>query len=172
VTPRSPEELSGAGVRLLDGPVLDRLSAEARERPRRRLNLNLHALDDRVHRLLNAVEPGSYVRPHRHFAPPKDETLVVVRGALGLVLFGADGRVEATRLLRADAAGAFGADLRAGVVHSFVALESGTVFFEVKEGPYAAPAGEDLPAWAPAEGDPAAAAFEAELRGLFAVPPA
>ncbi len=158
---------AGAGVRLLDGTVLAALSDEARRRPRRRVNANLHAMGDRVHRLLNAVEPGSYIRPHRHLDPPKDETLVVVRGALGLVLFDAEGGVVGTTRLASSPAGAFGADVPAGAIHSFVALEEGTVFFEVKEGPYVSPVEGDLPAWAPAEGDAAAAAYEASLRGLF-----
>lgn len=153
------------GVRLLDAAALDSLSADARLRPRGRVNGNVHAMEDRVHRLLNAVEPGSYIRPHRHLLPPKDETLVVVRGALGLVVFGPAGEVAATALLRPG--DAFGADVRAGVLHTFVALEPGTVFFEVKEGPYVAPVEGDLAAWAPPEGGEESAPFEARLRALF-----
>ncbi len=160
-----PEE---AGVRFLDGRVLDALSAEARGRPRCRANGNLHAMEDPVHRLLNAVEPGTYIRPHRHLHPPKDETYLVVRGALGLVLFDATGAVTATRRLSVVAGEAFGVDLPAGVLHTVVALEEGTVFFEVKAGPYVPPAGDDVPAWSPAEGEPAAAPYEARLRALFA----
>jgi len=160
-----PEE---GGVRLLDGGVLDALSAEARNRPRRRANGNLHAMEDPVHRLLNAVEPGTYIRPHRHLHPPKDETYVVVRGALGLVLFDASGGVTAARRLSVGTGEAFGADIPAGVLHTVVALEEGTVFFEVKVGPYVPSAGDDVPAWAPAEGEPAAVAYEESLRALFA----
>ncbi len=160
-----PEE---AGVRFLDGGVLDALSAQARSRPRRRANGNLHAMEEPVHRLLNAVEPGTYIRPHRHLHPPKDETCVVVRGSLGLVLFDASGSVVATRRLNAEAGEAFGVDLPAGILHAVVALEEGTVFFEVKAGPYVPPSSDDVPAWAPAEGEPAAAAYEARLRALFA----
>jgi cupin fold WbuC family metalloprotein len=155
------------GVRLLDGDVLDAISEEARRHPRRRLNANLHAMDDTVHRLLNAVEPGTYIRPHRHLTPPKGETCLVVRGALGLVLFDESGAVAATRTLTADPALEFGADIPAGVLHAFVALEPGTVFFEVKAGPYVAPPAADLPAWAPAEGEAGAAAYEERLRRLF-----
>lgn len=156
---RSPTWLRGAD--------LDQLAEAARGTPRLRTNLNLHAMDDRVHRLLNAIEPGSYVRPHRHLAPPKAETVVVVRGSLGLVLFDESGAVVGSGRLSADPSATFGAEVPAGAIHSFVALEGGTVFFEVKEGPYVAPAGEDLPAWAPAEGDAAAPAYEASLRALF-----
>ena len=168
--PRDPGTFAEAapGVRLLEGAALDALSEEARRRPRRRANANLHAPDAPVHRLLNAIEPGSYVRPHRHLVPPKDETVVVVRGALGLVLFDGEGRVSGTVRLGAGADRAFGADLAAGTMHTFVALEPGTVFFESKAGPYVALSGGDVAAWAPAEGDPAAAAFEASLRALFA----
>lgn len=165
--PGEPPE-AAPGVRLLDGPALDALTDEARRRPRGRANANLHAPDDPVHRLLNAIEPGSYVRPHRHAVPPKDETVVVVRGAVGLVLFDGEGRVSAARLLRAGPTGSFAADLPAGTMHTFVSLEPGTVFFEAKAGPYVAPSGDDVASWAPAEGDPAAPAFEASLRALFA----
>jgi len=110
-----PEE---AGGRFLDVGVLDALSTEARSRPRRRANGNLHAMEDPVHRLLNAVEPGTYIRPHRHLHPPKDETYLVVRGALGLVLFDASGAVAAVhagwRGVVADVVGAAVAALRAG----------------------------------------------------------
>ena len=61
----------------LDRTLLAELSAAARLHPRRRLNRNLHAMDDPSHRLLNAIEPGSYVRPHRHLTPPKSETIVL-----------------------------------------------------------------------------------------------
>ena len=158
---------AGSGVRLLDGDVLDALSGEARRRPRLRANANLHAMEEPVHRLLNAVEPGTYIRPHRHLEPPKAETVVVVRGALGLVLLEADGRVSATSTLRAGPDGTFDAEVPAGVLNTFVALREGTVFFEVKEGPYAAPSGGDAATFAPAEGEPGAAAFEASLRALF-----
>lgn len=156
------------GARLLTGDVLDALSAEARRRPRLRANANLHAMEDPVHRLLNAVEPGTYVRPHRHSFPPKDETYVVVRGAVGLVLFDEAGAVAATRRLAAGPEGTFAADIPAGVFHTVVALEAGTVFFEVKAGPYVPSAGGDVPAWAPAEADAGAAGYERSLRELFA----
>lgn len=146
---------------------LEELSRSAAGGSRRRLNRNLHEMDDPVHRLLNAIEPGSWVRPHRHLDPPRTETLLVVSGALGVVLFDDDGTV--TDVARLEAGGAtFGVDLDAGTWHGLVALEKGTVFFETKPGPYVSPVEDDLSAWAPAEGDAAAAAYEASLRGLFA----
>jgi hypothetical protein len=54
-------------MKVIDRDSLNRLSADAAERPRRRANWNLHpALDDPIQRFFNAMEPRTYVRPHRH----------------------------------------------------------------------------------------------------------
>ncbi len=151
---------------ILLGADLAALSEEARRRPRLRANRNVHEMADPVHRLLNAVEPGSYIRPHRHRSAPRDETVVVVSGALGLLLFDESGAVTRTEILK-PAPGPFLADVRAGVWHSFVSLESGTVFFEVKAGPYVSPPPEDLAEWAPAEGEEAARDLERSWQGMI-----
>ena len=147
--------------------TLDALSADARETPRRRLNLNFHADPAHpAHRLLNAVEPGSYIRPHRHADPSKDETFVVLRGAFGVVLFDASGNVTHTEVIRAGGE-LVGAHIPAGVFHSLVALEPGSVFFEVKAGPYEVLTDKEWGGWSPPENDPAAATYVARLRALF-----
>jgi cupin fold WbuC family metalloprotein len=159
-------EVGVAGVVRLDRIALHSLSEEAVASPRLRMNRNLHAMEDPVHRLFNAIEPGSYIRPHRHLHPPKTETMVAVAGRLGFLSFRDDGSVEETVLL--DAAGdVFGVDVPAGVWHSFVSLAPGTVAFEAKAGPYV-PAGEgDAAPWAPRESDPAAVRLEAGWRNAF-----
>ncbi len=146
---------------------LELLSSEARASSRLRKNRNLHEMEDPVHRLFNAIEPGSYIRPHRHLHPPKAETIVVVSGVLGLLLFDDAGRLLSAERLEAGGE-TFGVDVPPGAWHGFVALEAGTVFFEAKAGPYVAPAGSDAADWAPTEGHPAAAAQEARWRALFA----
>ncbi len=157
------------GVRdvvLLARADLVRLSAEARLSPRRRQNRNLHEMGDVVHRLFNAIEPGSYVRPHRHLSPPKAETMVVVSGRLGLLVFDEDGAVKETTVLEAGGE-TFGVEVPAGTWHSFVSLTPGTVVFEAKEGPYVAPGGGDSAPWAPEEGAPEAATQVAIWHKLF-----
>jgi cupin fold WbuC family metalloprotein len=142
------------------------LSLAARESARRRKNRNYHEADDAVHRLLNAVEPGTYIRPHRHLHPARSETIVALAGRIGLALFDAEGSVLDLRVL--DSSGeTVGADLPPEAWHTFVALEPGSVFFETKAGPYAPPAEVDLARWAPPEGSPDSAGFERRLRALF-----
>ncbi len=106
-------EAGVARVVRLSRDSLHRMSLEAATSPRLRKNRNLHAMEDPVHRLFNAIEPGSYIRPHRHLHPPKTETMVVVAGRLGFMSFRDDGSVAERVVL--DAAGeTFGVDVRAG----------------------------------------------------------
>lgn len=151
----------------ITGELLDRLTAEARNHPRRRKNFNLHPSDGFCcHRLLNAVEPGSYVAPHCHLDPAKDESMIILRGCLGIVTFDAAGNVTDRQLLR-PGGDTVAVDLPHGSFHSIVSLESGTVFFEAKAGPYLPLAAAEKAGWAPAEGDPGAVAYLAALEGLF-----
>jgi cupin fold WbuC family metalloprotein len=150
-------------MRLIDSALLDEVCREAAASPRRRKNRNFHPNDDYpANRLLNAIEPGSYVMPHRHSDASKDETTLVLRGRLGLVEFDDAGRVVRTLVLGTGGE-AMGVDIPHGTWHTAFALESGTVFFEAKAGPYRPLAADELAPWAPKEGAPEAAAYLAAL---------
>lgn len=150
-------------MKVIDSSFLDELSAEAAASPRKRKNRNLHPSDDFCcHRLFNALEPGTYIMPHRHLDPLKDETMVMVRGAMGIVKFDGDGQVLGKALLRPG--GTVAVDISHGTFHTCVSLEPGTIFFESKAGPYAPLTDAEKAPWAPAEGDTVAAA--AYLEGL------
>lgn len=155
-------------VTLIDDSLLDQASLAARESPRRRKNLNFHVDDEQPgHRLLNAIEPGSYIPPHRHLDPTKDETMLVLRGRLGLVLFDDQGAITRAVAL-APGAGAMGVDIPHGTWHSVLALAAGTVFFEAKAGPYRPLSADEKASWAPGEGDVAAAAYLARMEAIVA----
>ena len=63
------------------------LHAQAKASPRLRQHLNIHASHGApFQRLFIAFGLDSYVRPHRHHALPKDETLVAVLGLLGVLV--------------------------------------------------------------------------------------
>jgi cupin fold WbuC family metalloprotein len=146
---------------------LDALSRSAGSSSRRRKNLNFHAeATHPAQRLLNAVEPDSYIRPHRHRDPLKDETFVVLRGAFGLVLFDAHGGVSHSAVIRADG-DLIGAHVPGGTYHCLVSLECGSIFFEAKAGPYVAATDKDFAEWSPPEDDARAPDFLEMLRRLF-----
>ena len=68
-------------MKLITEELLDTVTSQAKENSRLRMNYNFHAsMDAPIHRLLNALEPGTYLPPHRH--TDKEETYLVLRGSL------------------------------------------------------------------------------------------
>ncbi|HVY05057.1 MAG TPA: WbuC family cupin fold metalloprotein [Burkholderiales bacterium] len=156
-------------VELIDAQLIESVSAQAAASPRRRKNFNFHERESApANRLLNAMEPDSYVQPHRHVDPEKDETLFVLRGAMGLVIFDDSGKILRQAVLRAGGDN-LGVNLPHGTWHTFVSLEPGSVIFEAKAGPYHPLGPAEKAPWAPAEGDPAAVTYLAGLAELFRV---
>ena len=132
----------------IDNILLDKLTAQAKASPRLRMNLDLrNSLEDGSQRMLNAIEPGSVVPIHRHRTT--SEVVVMLRGRAVQYLYDEQGRETDAVLL---AAGALDGDGVPGAVpgmtiskgqwHKLVALESGTVIFEAKDGAYL-PIGEE-----------------------------
>jgi len=117
--------------------------------------------------MFNAVQPDSYIPPHRHLHPPKAESWVVLRGALAFFTFDDQGAIIECLEIRAGGP-IFGVDLEPGVYHTFFALEPDTVVYEVKDGPYSPTTDKAFPEWAPAEGTPEARAYLAKLAHEFA----
>jgi len=121
-------------MRVIDKSLLDKVSAEAKESPRLRMNYNFHqSLDDMCHRMLNAVEPGTEVPVHRH--PTKDESFVVLRGRVKVSTYNDDGSVKESVILSLED-GRYGVDIPKNVWHNLESLKTGSVIFECKEGPF------------------------------------
>ena len=152
-------------IRILDSAFLDRLSAAAAATPRRRKNFNLHAASDYpCQRFFNAMCADTYVQPHRHLDSTKDETVVLLRGKLGVVIFDENGQV-----VSAAAAGpGMIVDVPFNTFHAWCALEDGTVFFEAKAGPYVPLEPAEKASFAPPEGDPRVPDYLAWLKSLCA----
>lgn len=152
---------------IIDQHLLNSVSSQAQHSPRLRKNHNFHPSDEFCsHRLLNGMEPGSYIRPHRHLDTNKDESMVMVRGAMGVIAFDDEGKVVLAKKLSACGE-AIAVDIPHGRFHTVVSLEQGTIFFEAKAGPYRALTGEERAPWAPDEASPEAAEYLRELETLF-----
>lgn len=144
--------------------MIENLTKAARLSERKRKNYNFHGSeDDPCHRILNAIEPDSYVRPHRHLDETKDETLVVVAGALLCLIFDDSGTMTESISMAAGSP-IFGVNIPHGTWHTFIALEAGTVFFEAKAGPYKSLVDAEKADWAPDDNTPDAEAYLAFLR--------
>ncbi|MDR1980303.1 MAG: WbuC family cupin fold metalloprotein [Tannerellaceae bacterium] len=143
-------------MKIIDKKLLDETTAKARQSPRLRMNYNFHEdMDEPVNRLINAMEPGTYLRPHRHLNPDKDESFLILRGKVVIFTFDDNG-VVTERLTLDPQNGVYGADIKAGVWHGLIVLEHGTVLYEAKPGPFVPlPAGNFAP-WSPEPEDTAA----------------
>ena len=119
---------------VIDKELLDKISEQAKDSPRLRMNYNFHQnLDEKCHRFLNAVEPGTEVPIHKH--PTKDETFVLLRGKVKVTTHNDDGSIIESVVLTPEE-GFYGVDIPKGVWHKVESMESGSVFFECKEGPF------------------------------------
>ncbi|MGZ8216128.1 WbuC family cupin fold metalloprotein [Methylomagnum sp.] len=146
-------------LKIISDRQLHTLSREAGASPRLRRNLNLHpALEDPVQRLFNAMEPGTYVRPHRHARADGWELMLAVRGAFAILTFDDQGAVR-ERVDLSAVGGPVAVEIPAHAWHAAVALAPETILFEAKPGPYSALDDKDFAAWAPPEGDPACEGF-------------
>ena len=145
-----------------------RTVAASRQSPRARMIQPFHRSDAAsLHRMFNAIQPGSYIAPHRHLDPPKDEAWIVLQGALAFFTFDEAGALETVAEIRAQSE-VFGVDLEAGVYHALYALEPDTVVYEVKSGPYASNNDKSFAPWAPREGEPGTREYLAKLERAFA----
>ena len=119
---------------IIDKALLDTVSAQAKDSPRLRINYNFHqSLDEKCHRFLNAVEPGTEVPIHKH--PTKDETFVILRGKVRVTTHRDDGTVVEDVVLCAEE-GRYGVNIPKGVWHKLECIEENSVIFECKEGPF------------------------------------
>ncbi len=149
-------------IGLISTDLFDSLAERAAHSVRLRMNHNFHnGPNDNPHRFLNVVLAGTYVRPHRHTTPPKAETFIVLEGSADVILFDQRGAETARYRLGSETSEGhlWGVDLPAGVWHTIIARSPRVVCFEVKPGPWEPATDKDFGPWAPAEGDPAAAAY-------------
>ena len=138
-------------MKLVDTTLFEKVSGQAKAGRRLRANFNLHpTLQDPVQRFLNAMEPGTYVRPHRH---PGDrwELFLALQGALAVLVFD-DGGVALDRVELREDGPVRAVEVPPGAWHTVASLEPGSVLFELKPGPYLPLTDKDFAPWAPQEG--------------------
>jgi cupin fold WbuC family metalloprotein len=145
-------------MKRLDQALLDNLAHQAACSPRLRYAAPWHASTDRVQRVLIALQPGTYIRPHRHPQMPglqRFEFLLVVQGEIGLMLFDEHGSIVQTERL-GSVQPLRGIEVAEAAYHTVVALVPDTICLEIKEGGYEARRDKDFLEVFPEENTPAA----------------
>jgi cupin fold WbuC family metalloprotein len=150
---RLPFNSLNSMLKIVSKELLHELSKKAMNSPRKRLNHNFHDdLSDPINRMLNAFEPGTYLQPHKHENPDKREVFIVLRGSLVVVFF--DPKGNPTEFVLLDPLkGNHAVEIPVGAWHTLIALESGSMVYEVKDGPYLPMNDKNFASWAPKEGD-------------------
>lgn len=149
--------------RLYDRELLLKLQKEAGASKRKMVAHSFSKPEDKVQVMLNAVEPESYIRPHRHGNPRKVEIIQAVCGRIAAVSFDDSGRVLNIEITEAEKCGNV-ILIPAGTWHSMVSLESGSVMLEIIEGPYDAGTHKQFALWAPEEATDEAGWFLSGLK--------
>jgi cupin fold WbuC family metalloprotein len=142
----------GPDIQVVDAVAIAELLGKAESSERKRTHLLLHGgHHDPVQRLVIALEPGTYVRPHRH--SQQWEILALLRGGCDLLKFDAQGQVTG-RVAMSNKSPVV--QIAIGTWHGLYVREKGTMLLEVKPGPYRP---NEFADWAPPEGDAAVAQY-------------
>jgi cupin fold WbuC family metalloprotein len=123
-------------MKIINDTLVNDVIEKAKLSPRLRMNYNFHqSLDDKCHRFLNALEIGTIVPIHHHVT--KDETIMILKGKVRVRTYNDAGEVVEDIILCHES-GCYGVDIPKNTWHDVECLESGSVLFEVKEGPFVA----------------------------------
>lgn len=155
------------GVEVVDQHVLDALTSRAKATPRLRQHQNLHeSYQDPCQRLLNAVEPGSYLRPKRDVSVPRDKLLVALRGRFALLRFDDNGCITDVAEFTADGVGGVAVEVAPTCWSTVVSMKTGSVLLEVRSGPFDPNHLGDFAPWAPEPEDEGATEYLRRLQAF------
>lgn len=128
------------------------LSDKAKNSTRKRINYNFHnSSNDHLQRFLNAAEPETYVRPHKHENPDKVEIFLILKGRVLVIEFDDNGKIIDHAILDSDE-GNKGVEILPRTWHSIIVLQKDSILYEIKEGPYGMETAKIFAKWAPEEG--------------------
>ena len=144
----------------IDNILLDKLTAQAKVSPRRRMNFDLRTQaqipgqagndvreawnvewKDQSQRMLNVLMTDTVIPIHRH--NDTSETVIVCRGKVREEFYDAEGNRTAEFVLEAGGE-CPGIQVPMGQYHTLVCLEDGSVIFEAKDRAYDPAGTEDF----------------------------
>lgn len=119
---------------IIDKKIFDELTEKAKASPRLRQSWDLrNSPNDLSQRMLNALEPGTVMPIHSHHA--SSETVVILRGKIRWIFYDDNGKETERVVLDANGWPRM-LNVEKDRWHSLECLESGSVLYESKDGPY------------------------------------
>ena len=149
-------------VFILDDLILSTGISASRKSPRLRMIQPVQrAQTAKVQRLLNFLQPGTYIRPHCHLLEHATESVCLLGGHLEILIFNPQGSIRTRHHLTTTSPLI---DIEPGVWYGMIVHAPDTVIFEVKKGPYNPETDKKFASWSPEEDSPNVKDFLARLK--------
>lgn len=143
--------------------ITNPLIQEARKSDRKRKNFNFHQhFSDRIHRMIHATNPDTYVQPHKHENPDKMEIFIILKGRVLVVEFSEEGAII-DHLILDSKIGNYGVEIQPNSWHTLITLENDSLVYEIKDGPWDASDDKNFAVWAPSEDEAGCAEYNNSL---------
>lgn len=131
----------------IDKNLIEQTLEQAKQSPRHRQIFRFHKLKEPVQRMLNAILPNSYARPHFHSDKP--EVFIALKGKLVAINFNKKGKIIKKEIIKSSGPN-FGVEFKPKEWHTIIALTP-SVVYEIKKGPYNKKTDKIFARWAPEE---------------------
>ena len=137
----------------IDSVLLNKMAVKSGRAKRRRAHLTFHkSNDDTLQRMLNAMQSGTYLQPHKHEDPDKREVFICLTGKMLVVEFDEKGNITWYMILDPSTKN-YATEIAPRVYHTVICLEPNSIAYEIKDGPYNPEDDKNFASWAPKEGD-------------------
>ena len=138
----------------------------SRESSRKRIVLPIHRTQDAlVQRIINFMQPGTYIRPHKHPRDFASETVYILKGAITVLIFNDEGEIVENHWLHYNQPERL-IDIEPNVWHTMLVWHPDTVLLEVKRGPYDIEEDKYFAPWSPEEGTEEAEEYLKKLQDV------
>lgn len=156
-------------MKVFDRDFLSKICVSSQNSARKRQMVNIHEqLDNKYHRMINVLQPSTYICPHKHENPDKFELFVIIQGELLIVVFDDNGNIT-NHIILSHQSGNYLVELQPRIFHTIIPLSVNTIVFECKEGPYCEKTDKIFATWAPKEGEKGSMDFNKEIFNKLAI---
>ncbi|MFA6296238.1 MAG: WbuC family cupin fold metalloprotein [Patescibacteria group bacterium] len=149
----------------IDQNLISQTLEQAKDNPRHRQIFRFHKLKEPVQRMLNALLPDSYARPHYHSDKP--EVFIILKGKLAIIKFNKQGKIIQQEIIKSSGPN-FGVEIKPKEWHSIVALIP-SVVYEIKKGPYIKKTDKVFAKWAPEENTDEGQKYLKKLKNIIRI---
>ncbi len=136
-----------------DEQLFDHLIIESRISKRKRAHhIFKNDSEDHLQSIYVAMQPGTYIQPHKHESPDKREIFIAFKGRFLFLEFDEKGEITDHFVLDPKT-NTHSAEINSKIYHSLICLKPDSVGLDLKTGPFHPINDKDFAEWAPKEGD-------------------